>query len=302
MLRDWHKLWFKLIDARKYATLRILFGALSAIYFTAFLPYVDSQFSQLGWLGDIQQIANQNGGSWSVFFIPLTSNQTIIAYTFICVGIIAAFLMMIGWHSRISSFVTWLIWVSIWNRNPLLMDGDDALLKIMCFYLMLAPCGNCWSVDAYLSKLKQNVAVWPLRLIQFQIALVYFVSGWVKFHSLEWENGTIMQYVLIHPEYSRWNGWFLIDHTLIKQMLAKLAWFIRYWELFFPVLLLNRYTRRLSILIGILFHIGLLLTMHLRWFPIIMLALYPALLSNAFFIILRRKWSINSFKLLGYFY
>ena len=280
----WHTLWFKLIDARQYAILRILFGGLSSIYFLNLLPYVDSQFSHLGWLGDIQQIANQNGGSWSLFFIPADpSYLIIIAYTIISLGILAAFFMMIGWQSRWACFVTWLIWVSLWNRNPLILDGDDAILKIMGFYLMLSPCGNCWSVDAYLHKTQQQVAVWPLRLIQFQIALVYFVSGWVKFHSLEWENGTIMQYVLIHPEYSRWNGWLLIDSPFIKSILAGLAWFIRDWEWLFPVLLLNRHTRRLSILIGILFHMGLLLTMHLRWFPVIMLALYPALLSNSVF-------------------
>ena len=98
-----------------------------------------------------------------------------------------------------------------------------------------------------------------------------------------------MQYVLIHPEYSRWNGWLLIDSPLINSILAGLAWFIRDWELLFPLLLLNQHTRRLSIVIGILFHLGLLLTMHLRWFPVIMLALYPALLSNNVFIGLEKK-------------
>ncbi len=285
----WNYLWFKPIDAKQYAALRILFGGLSCVYFLEFLPYVDSQFSRLGWLGDIQQIANQNGGSWSIFFIHENWNFTTLAYAVIVLGILSAFLMMIGWKSRYTAFLTWLIWVSLWNRNPLLMDGDDAILKMMCFYLMLSPCANCWSVDAYIRKASKHVVVWPLRLIQFQIALIYFVSGWVKFHSVEWNDGSIIQYVLIHPEYSRWNGWVIIDSPLIKSLLAGLAWFIRDWELFFPVLLLNPYTRRLSILIGVLFHLGLLLTMHLRWFPVIMLSLYPALLSNSFFTEIENK-------------
>jgi len=116
------------------------------------------------------------------------------------------------------------------------------------------------------------------------------VDGWVKFQSLEWENGTLLHYVLIHPEYSRWNGWLLMDSALINHLLALLVWFIRDWEVLFPLLLLNRYTRRVSIVIGILFHIGLLLTLHLRWFPVVMLALYPALLSNKVFITLEKKW------------
>jgi uncharacterized membrane protein YphA (DoxX/SURF4 family) len=159
----------------------------------------------------------------------------------------------------------------------------------MAFYLMISPCGNCWSVDACLHKKLQQVAVWPLRLMQFQIALIYFVSGWVKFQSPEWLDGTIMQYVLIHPQYSQWNGWVIIDNPLITGLLAALSSFIRWWELLFPFLLINTYSRKISLLIGILFHLGLLLTLNLRWFPIIMLSLYPALLSNSSFRRLERK-------------
>jgi Vitamin K-dependent gamma-carboxylase len=279
----WDRFWFKSIDARQYAALRIAFGGLSCVYLILLLPYIETQFSGSGWLGNIKQIAEQNGGSWSLLFIQAGGHATTLAYTIIIVGIISAFLMMIGWQSRMTAGITWLVWVSLWNRNPLLLDGDDAVLKVMCFYLMLSPCGNCWSVDACLHKRSQQAAVWPLRLMQFQVALIYFVSGWVKFHSPEWQDGTILQYVLTHPQYSRWDGWNFIGEPIITGLLAGLAWFTRWWELLFPLLLINAYTRKLSLMIGISFHLGLLLTMNLRWFAIIMLALYPALLSNSCF-------------------
>jgi hypothetical protein len=288
----WDNFWFKTIDARQFAALRIAFGGLSAIYLLGLLPYVEMQFSGSGWLGNIQQIAEQNGGSWSLLFIRASTNATKLAYAVVIVGIASAFLLMIGWHSRLVACMTWLVWVSVWNRNPLLLDGDDAVLKVMCFYLMLSPCGNCWSVDACLNKSSeqpQHVAVWPLRLIQFQVALIYFVSGWVKFHSQEWQDGTVMQYVLIHPHYSRWDGWAIIDDKSITGLLAGLAGFVRWWELLFPLLLINAYTRKLSIVIGILFHAGLLLTMNLRWFAVIMLSLYPALLSDSYFLRFEEK-------------
>lgn len=285
----WNQFWFKSIDARQYAALRIAFGGLSVVYLLGLLPYVETQFSGLGWLRDIQQIAVQNGGSWSLFFIQAGAQATTLAYAIVWMGIIAAFMLMIGWQSRLAATITWLVWVSLWNRNPLLLDGDDAILKLMCFYLMLSSCGNCWSVDACLQIKPQQVSVWPLRLIQFQIALIYFVSGWVKFHSPEWLDGTIMQYVLIHPQYSRWDGWSFIDNPLLSGVLVALAGFIRWWELLFPFLLINAHSRKISLLIGILFHVGLLLTMNLRWFPVIMLSLYPALLSNSSFIRLEEK-------------
>ena len=168
----WNQFWFKSIDARQYAALRIAFGGLSVVYLLGLLPYVETQFSGLGWLRDIQQIAVQNGGSWSLFFIQAGAKATTLAYAIVWMGIIAAFMLMIGWQSRLAATITWLVWVSLWNRNPLLLDGDDAILKLMCFYLMLSSCGNCWSVDACLQIKPQQVSVWPLRLIQFQIALI----------------------------------------------------------------------------------------------------------------------------------
>jgi hypothetical protein len=279
----WNCFWFNEIHARQYAVLRIAFGFLSALYLIQLLPFVESQFSGSGWLGAIRQIEGQNGGNWSLLYLPLGEYNLAYAYALVGIGIASSVLLMIGWQSRIAAGVSWLIWVSLWNRNPLILDGDDTILKLMCFYLMLSPCGNAWSVDARKNNLPQRVGVWPLRLIQFQIALIYFVSGWVKFYGPEWQAGTAIQTVLIHPHYSAINGWPLINDGIISKFLPNLGDFIKWWEVLFPLTLLHPLSRKISLLIGVCFHLGLLLTMNLRWFAIIMLALYPALLPNDFF-------------------
>lgn len=283
MQNAWHNFWFKDIDARQYAALRIVFGCISATYFAGLLPYAETQFSGQGWLLDHGQIANQNGGSWSLFFIQTDSYANRVAFLLFSSGIVSSLLMAFGWHSRLMACLTWLAWVSAWNRNPLILDGDDAVLKIMCFYLMLSPCGLAWSIDVGRHKKPGSVPVWPLRLVQFQIALIYFVSGWVKFHSEEWADGSIIQYIVIHPHYSRWDGWAVIGLPFVKELMAGLAWFIRAWELMFPLLLLNPYTRGLNIVIGLMFHLGLLFTMNLRGFAVVMPSLYLALVPTSFF-------------------
>jgi hypothetical protein len=287
----WDRFWFSNIDARQYAALRIAFGFLSALYLIQLLPLVESQFSGSGWLGFIKQIEEQNGGNWSLLYLPFGTYDLDFAYAIVSIGIVTSALLLVGWHSRIAAGVTWLIWVSLWNRNPLILDSDDAILKLMCFYLMLSPCGNCWSVDAFKHKLSQQVDIWPLRLIQMQIALIYFVSGWVKFYSPEWQAGTAINYVLIHPHYSVINGWLLIDNAIISGALSGLSQLIKWWEVLFPITLLHPFSRRISLVMGVFFHMGLLLTMNLRWFALIMLALYAALLPNTFF-----KWLELRFK------
>ena len=283
MFQFWNKFWFKTIDARQYAVLRIAFGFLSAVYLFELWPYLPSQFSNNGWLNNSRQVEGQNGGSWSLYFLDSGKHSVAIAYSIMGIGLISALFLTIGWHSRYAAFITWLVWISLWNRNPLILDGDDAVLKIMCFYLMLAPCGRAWSMDAYKTIKGLHVTVWPLRLVQFQIALIYFVSGWVKFHSPEWNNGSVLRYVLIHPHYSRWDNWLILDNQMIQGLLAALAQIIRWWELLFPLLLFSRFTRTLSLAFGVAFHLSLFLIMNLRWFPWIMLSLYPALLPTRSF-------------------
>lgn len=286
----WHSLWFKPIDVRQFALLRIAFGYLTAVYLVQLLPFIPAHFSAASWFADTPLPPVLNWGSWSLFSLPIDHYAIPYAYAILTLGISAAIAMMIGWQTRLTTATAWIILVSLWNRNPLLLDGDDAVLKVMLFYLLFAPCGHAWSIDARHTPQPQRSAIWPLRLIQFQIALIYFVSGWVKFHSTEWLNGTVLQYVLSHPHYARFNLGALFDAPLFSNLLAAITVFIRWWELLFPLLLLNRYARWLCLLIGILFHIGLLIFMNLRWFPLIMLAFYPALLSTTEFTKLANVW------------
>lgn len=286
----WNNFWFKAIDVRQYALLRIAFGYLTAVYLIQLLPFASDHFSSAGWLADKHNHSVLNWGSWSLFNLPLGHYGVFYSYSLFLLGIFAAIAMLIGWKTRLAAIITWVVLVSLWNRNPLLLDGDDAVLRVITFYLIFSPCGRVWSLDAHQGDKPQLAASWPLRLIQFQIALLYFISGWVKFHSTEWLDGTVLQYVLSHPHYSRFNLSVLFDSAWFVGLLAFITAFIRWWELLFPFLLLNRYLRRLSLLIGVLFHLGLLVFMNLRWFPMIMLALYPALLS------------VNEFKaLVGFF-
>lgn len=280
MQKYWHAAWFKPIDVRQFALLRISFGYLNAVYLVQLWPFISTHFSGSGWLADTTKPDTiTNWGSWSLFNLYTGQYADYYSYAIVLLGISAAIAMMVGWKSRPATITAWVILVSLWNRNPLILDGDDAVLKVMTFYLMFSPSGNAWSLDARHQQQPQSAAIWPLRLIQFQITLIYFVSGWVKFHSTEWLDGTVLHYVLSHPHYARFNLSAWLDNTAFVGLLTVLTCFIRWWELLFPVLLLNRYTRQWSLLIGLLFHIGLLLCMNLRWFPVIMLAFYPALLS-----------------------
>jgi hypothetical protein len=273
MLRHWHEFLFQNIDVRQYALLRIGLGSLIVLYLINLMPLFASQFGPEGWLDAKTDLDLYHAGSWSILFLIESTEQ---AKMFFWLVLVSALAFTAGFLTRTTGFITLVGLISLWNRNPLIMDGDDAILRIMLFYLLLSPSGNALSIDARIRQRKRSAEIWPLRMIRGQLILVYFISGWVKFHSPEWLDGTVLQYVLIHPEYSRWNMSVLMEYPFFLYLLSGLSFLVMWWELLFPVLVLWRFSRSTAIVAGVAFHTALLLLMHLRLFSVIMLVLYIA--------------------------
>lgn len=273
---------FQKIDILQFALLRICLGFLVTLYLIDLLPYASIHFSQQGWLS-INDLGIYNAGGWSLLFVNENDQY---AALFFQAAIVLSISFTLGFLTKISGWATLIALVSLWNKNPLIMDGDDAVLRIMLFFLLLSPCGKALSIDQRIGRRQLQAEIWPLRMIQIQLAIIYFISGWVKFHSDEWLNGTILGYVLAHPDYSRWNLAPLLISPFIQNVLHVLAFIIRWWELLFPLLILQSKSRMISLTIGIAFHIGLLVFMNLRLFSWIMLSLYIAFIPSRYF----RSW------------
>ncbi len=284
LLNHYNRFLFEKIDPRQYAALRIGLGLCISGYWLNLLPLYPLHFGPNGWLGSTRSLDLYNSGDWSLLFV-LDSDAASNAFFWFSVICSGAFTL--GFLSKISGWASLVALISLWNRNPLVLDGDDAVLRVMLLYLLFSPCGRAWSIDNMLRPGRNEAEIWPLRLIQMQMAFIYLVSGWVKFHSPEWLDGTILQYVLIHPEYTRWNFSAMLTHTWFLNVLYVVSSFIMWWELLFPLLLLNRKTHTFCLLVGILFHVGLLIFMQLRGFSLIMLTLYIAFIPSEIF---HRGW------------
>ena len=276
----WCQFLFESIDAVQYSVLRIGLGTLITIYFFQLLPLHPVQFSQEGWLANRQDLFLPNSGPWSVLFLLGDKTQTLY---FFLIAIFCASAFTLGFFTKTTGWISLIALISIWNRNPLILDGDDAILRVMLFYLLLSPCGRVLSIDSGFKCPNIKSEIWPLRLIQLQLAFIYFVSGWVKFHSPEWQDGSVLQYVLIHPEYSRWDFAPLLTNPLILLLLNVVTLTIMWWEVLFPFLLVYPKSRRICIVIGVVFHLALLVFMNLRWFSGIMLVLYLAFVPDKYF-------------------
>lgn len=114
---------------------------------------------------------------------------------------VAAVFTALGLWSRWSTIALAIGLVSVHHRNPLILHSGDTLLRVIIIYLAVAPSGLSCSVDRLIGLWKgtappipRRVSLWPQRLIEFQVALVYFITVWFKWFGIYWKDGTASWY------------------------------------------------------------------------------------------------------------
>ncbi|WP_282696418.1 HTTM domain-containing protein [Streptomyces sp. CC208A] len=63
-------------------------------------------------------------------------------------AVLAAALLLVGWHTRAVSVVFMIGALSLQNRSVFLGDGGDNVVHLVSIYLTLVRCGQVWSLDA----------------------------------------------------------------------------------------------------------------------------------------------------------
>src|SRR5262245_57680858 len=130
-------------------------------------------------------------GQWSLW--SYVENPTIV-FILHSLFVVAIGSLMIGWHSRVSAVIVWLGQLSYAERGIALSYGLDSIAAFLTLYLMLGPCGQCFSMDAWLSaRRRQNrgrgrgaepdglplssAANFAIRCIQIHMCIVYLSAG-----------------------------------------------------------------------------------------------------------------------------
>jgi hypothetical protein len=203
--------------------------------------------------------------------------------------IVFATLMMLGYRTRASSFVTLVLWMSLYVANPFVGSGGDAVLRMVLLYLCLTDAGLRWSLDAragrharrflpdFASATVHNIA---LILIVHQVVVVYVASALWKVQSDVWLNGTAVYYPLQTQAYSPWSDVLspIITNATIVSASTYAALVI---QLFFPVMLLYRPTRAAALVLVTGMHAGIGILMGILYFSLVMIAVDMILVSDA---------------------
>ena len=208
--------------------------------------------------------------------------------------------MTVGLCTRTATVVAWALFVSFNQRLAYLMNGGDSMMRCALFYLLFAPSGAAWSLDQLLRRRRgraapapATIAPWPVRLMQIQLALMYFFTGlskigWDQSGGGDWVNGQAVYWVLNDLSVARWPYHWLPVPMIVYRLLS---WGTLVFEIGFPFCVMVARRRHVcgvtipalrpwALLAGLAFHLGILVHTEVGWFSPATLCWYALFLSG----------------------
>lgn len=192
------------VDALPLDLFRVLVGVLAFVYFLrTFLEardfsgpggLIDHELSrQLFWFTRLSLF--QPGMSLSMF-------QAI--YLFACLCSCA---LIVGYRVKVFAAVLYLIAVSVYRWNFLVMYVDDCIVHLTLFWLLLLPVGRTLILREWLVERGEAWRRWKFervpgtatRCFLWNLALIYLVAGLWKWASPMWRDGIALYAVLKLP-------------------------------------------------------------------------------------------------------
>jgi len=274
--KAWDHFFFTPQSPIPIALFRILYGiCVSATVILLHSDWLD-WFGVHSWISLSTMTAVEPGIRLNLFTLMPQDDRWIAAFFWIFLGF--AVLLTIGLWTRVSSVAVFLCLTSIQQRNLFMAHGGDTFLRVVGFFLIFAPAGAAFSLDR-LIRVRRGLegpeitprAPWAQRMIQFELALLYFISFWWKMKGDTWLHGTALYYVIHLHSIARFPlpGW--VQHPVI---LKAGSWFTLAFEFSMGVLIWFRRLRYPLLLLGLLFHLSLEYAFNIPMFQWDVLAAY----------------------------
>ncbi len=276
-LAAWDRFAFAPRSPVPLAAFRIAFGLLLLHYLALHAWFFELQFGPGGLLATSGAARALPAIRWSALLllpgVPFTA-----WYALACA---AALALTLGLATRIASVLTWVMLCSLLNPLEGGTNSADVLLRSVSFLVMIAGvCGHLNRAHALDARGTPATAIpaWTTRLIQLQVVLVYFFSGYAKAGSLDWTRGVAMHYVVSQQLWARLDASWASQHVLL---IGALTFGSMLFELLiFPALVWPRATRLPVLAAGLAFHLLIGLTVRIILFTELMPILYLCFLED----------------------
>jgi hypothetical protein len=192
--------------------------------------------------------------------------------------------------------------VSLWASTALyfyftMLDCLSTISKytVMASHLLLllslSNCGDLWSVDRWLARRRLGREspgatlsdgrgpIWPQRLAQILIAMIYFGASITKMHTPEFFTGDqLISWMMTYLNNEHPLGDYLLQYPLVVSVSSFITFV---WEMTFIFAIWVPRMRWWVLAVGTIFHIMTAFTLGLIIFPLVVTASYMVFLNEA---------------------
>lgn len=255
----WNSFFFAPQSPLPIALFRILYGLLVIATLLLLRPDWLTWYGPHAWVSLSTMRTLEPGPRLNLFTIIPQNDAWIEALFWIFLG--SAALLTVGFLTRFNSVIVFLCLTSIQQRNLYITSGGDTFLRLAGFFLIFAPAGAALSVDRLIRirRGKEGAEVlprspWAQRMIQLELALLYFSSFCWKAQGAPWIQGTALYYVYHLDEFHR----FPVPSLFLRPAMLKFgSWMALALEFSLGVLIWIKELRYVILALGVLFHLWL---------------------------------------------
>ncbi len=228
--------------------------------------------------------------NWNSLYFSLygISDQLWCQASFFLLNALCIVLLILGYRTRLFTFICWVFLVSIQNRNPFILQGGDDLLRLILLWGVFLPWGERYSIQQQTIKDNAFFSVANFGYI-FLICSVYFFSAMLKTHA-EWHaDGTALYYALSLDQLKLPLGSLIYKFPNLMMVLTQVVYYI---ELVAPLLIMLpvKKLRVAGLLSVALLHLGIAFTLYVGLFYIIGLVTLIGLIPAQYVEIFERKF------------
>lgn len=195
-----------------------------------------------------------------------------LLYTFFGMYVVVLLLFTLGWKTRLMAILAWLMHLTLMNTCRFGSYGVESMLHLALFYAIFFPCGATFSMDSRgkMPAPPDGYARLCLRVLQFQMCIVYLSAGFEKCFGAEWWDGNAIWYSLNEEQFRQFDFSWLAQAPWIAKLMG---WWTLLIECGYAFAIWIPRLRRFWLANTILLHLGIGLFMGLHAFAAMMIIL-----------------------------
>lgn len=277
----WNGFWFATGSPLPVAVFRIAIGILTLVFYWWISPEASTFFGSHAIVKPATVERWMTSPELDVLsFLP---HDDFWLYAALNLLLLSGICLILGIFPRINALIVYLVMLSLDSRNHFVLNTGIKIMIVMTLLLVFSRCGEALSLTNRWRKKKAGPgypdgSLFVQRLMQVQLALVYWSAGSCKLHGPAWIDGSAVYYAVHLTQFQRFTAPLLFDQLWVCQLLS---WSTIAFELSFPFLIWIKEFRYPLLIFGVLFHLGLDFAMVIPLFQLVMLSCYILFIDAA---------------------